>query len=384
MLIVLIGSRDFNHFNDGISIYVKNLVLNKYINGKNFNFILYVPEFRHVNGTSENLGNGKEESKFKIIPVWSASIGSLEKFTYSFSVLFHLLGTLRLTGKYVFHFHGMSSNWIIPFLRLFYPQSKIIFTQHSLEHINKAIVFPKRIFARITFLLGYLANKKIAVSCYVAKTMSNAKIIRNGGAFLNNTVLDKLYLNIQAITGIDKSEYLLFVGRLNYEKGIDYAIVSFIRSKLFETKKFIIVGDIANNKNGYKRLLKLFEQNGITDWPQKFYFTGRQDQNCILSLMRNAYLNVVPSFSEGFSLVTQECLNIGRYPLLSDIPAHKEFDLPNEFYFTHGSIDDLVSCFNCYSFSDSFMNGENSFRRTWDEVVIENYKIYECFDKYNQ
>ena len=381
MKIVLIGSRNFNHFNDGISIYVKNLLVNKYINETNFNFILYVPKLRLINSSMGNSENDKQEIKFQIISVAAASINSLEKFTYSFSVLFHLFGTLRLTGKYVFHFHGMSSNWIIPILRLFYPRSKIIFTQHSLEHLNKAIALPKRVLARITFLLGHLAHKKIAVSCYVAKTLGNAILIRNGGAFLNNSILDELYFNIKTEIGVDKSEYILFVGRLNYEKGIDYAIVSFIKSKLFDTKKFVIVGDIANNKNAYFRILKLLEKNGITDWSQKFYFTGRKNQNIILSLMRNAYLNVVPSFSEGFSLVTQECINIGRFPLLSDIPAHKEFNLPNDFYFKHGVNDDLVSRYNCYSFSDSFINGENRFRRIWDEVVKENYKIYECFDK---
>ena len=79
-------------------------------------------------------------------------------------------------------------------------------------------------------------------------------------------------------------------------------------------------------------------------------------------------LVVIPSFNEGFSLVSQEALNCGRLPLQRDLPALREFKCPDSSYFNDENFEER--------FLAMWENSETTIapitsRRGWNEVRLE-------------
>jgi len=114
--------------------------------------------------------------------------------------------------------------------------------------------------------------------------------------------------------GLETDSYILFVGRLTPEKGLEYLLQAY--QQIETNKKLVIVGG-ANLEDPYvDRLHELAGSNVI--------FTGYQKGRVLAELFSNACLYVQPSTLEALSMAVLEALSYGRYVLASDIPGNVE------------------------------------------------------------
>ncbi|MEA3402552.1 MAG: glycosyltransferase family 4 protein [Armatimonadota bacterium] len=114
--------------------------------------------------------------------------------------------------------------------------------------------------------------------------------------------------------GLEPGEYLLFVGRLTPEKGLEYLISAY--EAIDTDKKLVIVGG-TNFRDPY--VDRLHQQAG-----PNVIFAGYQHGSVLAELFSNAYLYVQPSTLEGLSMAVLEALSYGRCVLASDIPGNLE------------------------------------------------------------
>lgn len=140
---------------------------------------------------------------------------------------------------------------------------------------------------------------------------------------LDNTVLEKNHLR--------NKKYILFVGRLVYEKGVHYLVKAFNRIKTdFE---LVIIGGDPYSK-GYEQFLRRSANKNT-----KFlgYVYGKDYEN----ICKGAYLYVTPSMLEGTSPALLTAMALGKCALVSDIPENLETIGDAGFSFRNGDVEDL-------------------------------------------
>ncbi|MFP4249282.1 MAG: glycosyltransferase family 4 protein [Armatimonadota bacterium] len=133
--------------------------------------------------------------------------------------------------------------------------------------------------------------------------------------------------------GLSKHGYILFVGRLTPEKGLEYLIEAYRR---IETDMPLVLVGGANYEDPYVEAL-------VRQADDRIIFTGYQSGATLSELFTNAYLYVQPSTLEGLSMAVVEALSYGRFVLASDIPGNVEALGECGRTFTTADVDDLES-----------------------------------------
>ena len=111
--------------------------------------------------------------------------------------------------------------------------------------------------------------------------------------------------------GLNKEDYLLYLGRLVPEKGITYLIEAFRQVKT--DKKLVIAGG-ASDTDAYAAELK-----NLAAGDDRILFTGFVQGRMLEELYSNAYLYVLPSDLEGMPLSLLEAMSYGNCCVTSDI-----------------------------------------------------------------
>ena len=134
--------------------------------------------------------------------------------------------------------------------------------------------------------------------------------------------------------GLDKDNYILFVGRLVPEKGCHTLIQAFTQVR---TGHHLVVAGRAGHDQSYGQMLQ--ELAGDHD---NIHFIGYVQGVLLAELYSNAYLIVHPSQLEGLSIVVLEALSYGNCLLVSDLPENVEAAQGLALTFANGSVDDLT------------------------------------------
>lgn len=102
---------------------------------------------------------------------------------------------------------------------------------------------------------------------------------------------------------IDKKPYLLFIGRINWKKGLDRLIPAIA---LIKDVKLVIAG---NDEEGYQPGLEnLATSSGVRN---RIIFAGPAYGNDKAALLKNASIVVLPSYSENFGNSVFEAMAVG-------------------------------------------------------------------------
>ncbi|MCC7551077.1 MAG: glycosyltransferase family 4 protein [Methanobacterium sp.] len=133
-----------------------------------------------------------------------------------------------------------------------------------------------------------------------------------------------------------KDEYLLYVGRLTYGKGLKDLLKAVKNVCRMCPLKLLLVGE-GELENHLKRFIK---SEGLEDDVQ---VTGKKSHQELVEIYQNALLFIFPSHYEGFPTVVLEAMSSGLPVLVSDIPAHAAFikDFDNGVLVKKGSVEDL-------------------------------------------
>jgi len=114
--------------------------------------------------------------------------------------------------------------------------------------------------------------------------------------------------------GLEKMNYILFLGRMEKVKRIEWLIKAFERNQN-KNIKLVIAGDTKDE--AYKK--SLHQLAGLNE---NIIFTGFVSGKLKEELLSNARVFVLPSISEGMPTALIEAMSYGKVCLASDLPPH--------------------------------------------------------------
>ena len=280
--------------------------------------------------SSYNTEHLKEYCGVKIITVPSINSKNLDAITAPVLACCH-----SLRHKYdIIHFQSIGPAALIWLTKLFNPRTPIVFTFHCQDYYHQKWGSFAQLFLKWGEKIGnHLADKIIVTSNSLLK-YTEAKYHKNpiyipSSAKINDLVkADKIKK-----WGLEKDNYIVYIGRLVRHKGVHYLIKAYQEIKT--DKKLVIVGDGAFTNDYVQELHDLASGN------QNIIFTGNQSNQILRELFSNAAIFVQPSESEGLSFSLLEGMSYARPCLVSDIEPNLEALGNAGVSFKSGSAEDL-------------------------------------------
>ena len=269
----------------------------------------------------------------------------------------------------VVHFHSIGPSSLLWLVKLFKRKTPVLATFHSQCYYNEKWGW----FAKSYLKLGeYMACRKADRVITVSKSLSEYVSHKYPGAkvaYIPNGVNMPQILEPQEITtnwNLTKDNYILSVGRLVRNKGLEYLIKAY--QNLSTDKKLVIVGE---------GLLEA-ELKELANNNPNIVFTGNQIGQTLEELFSNACLFVQPSESEGLSLALLEAMSYKNAVLVSDIPANLEAVGENGLTFKSQNTDELKNKLQ------ELLNDQNRLDNNKEEMykkVVQDYNWHDLTDK---
>lgn len=370
MNIAMLGHKRIPSREGGIEIVVEELSTRMVKEGHSVT--CYNRSGHHVSGKEFDGGSLEECRGVKLKSVFTINRKGLAAMTSSF------FGAICAAfGKYdVVHFHAEGPCAILWLPKLF--GKRCIATIHGIDwqrakwggFASKYIKFGEKVAAKYADEIIVLSEgvKKYFMDTYGRKTV----FIPNG---VNRPILRSPQL-IKEKYGLDKDEYILFLGRLVPEKGITYLIEAF--KEVTTDKKLVIAGGSSDTDAFMQELKKIAEGDN------RIVFTGFVQGQMLEELYSNAYVYTLPSDLEGMPLSLLEAMSYGNCCLTSDIAECAEVVEDKAILFKKSDIDDLkeklqYACDNPDAVkilkdeAADFICGKYN----WDDVVEQTLKLYQ-------
>lgn len=236
-----------------------------------------------------------------------------------------------LSDADVLHFFGCDQ---VPFTLLGrLARKRVVLTVDGLEwqRLGYPIFFRKylRSFAELAMVFPNVtvADSKTSQEWYFERTKVSPNYIPYGtnlASEMDPTILEKY--------GLKPGGYVLFVGRLVYEKGAHTVIEAFksVRTEL----KLVIVGDTLDADEYAKRL----KENS----DQRIVFLGFVHGNDFDTIRNGAYVYIHPSLFDGTSIALLGALGSGRPVISSDLKENQDVGGDAAVYFERGNPSDLT------------------------------------------
>lgn len=177
----------------------------------------------------------------------------------------------------------------------------------------------------------------------------------------------------------NEGQYILYVGRLSYGKGL-FDLIE-IAKKINEKHdiKFYLVG----KGELEKALQEKIQKENLKDYVK---ILGQIEHDQLVQMYQKAIFFIFPSYYEGFPTVVLEAMSSGLPVLASDIDAHKYFidNFKNGILIKKGSIEDATEKIEILLNNENLRKelGKNA-RKTVEEkytsdIIIQKFqKIYE-------
>lgn len=176
--------------------------------------------------------------------------------------------------------------------------------------------------------------------------------------------------------GLDRSRYILWVGRLVPEKGCHYLIEAF---RQIDTDAALVMAGGSSFSDTYVQSLER-----LRDGDERIKMVGYVYGDVLEELWSNAYLVVQPSILEGLSIALIEALSYGRCVIASDIPENLEVVEDSAVTFKSRDIPDLRAKLQlCLEQPDLVASTAARCRQlaeekySWPRLVEATEKVYE-------
>lgn len=367
--IAMLGHKRIPSREGGIEIVVEELSTRMVKAGHSVT--CYNRSGHHVSGIEFDGGPLEEYKGVKLKSVFTINRKGLAAMTSSF---FGAICTAF--GKYdVVHFHaeGPCAMLWLPKLR----GKRCIATIHGIDwqrakwggFASKYIKFGEKVAAKYADEIIVLSE---GVQKYFADTYKRETVFIPNG--VNRPIIRSPQL-IKEKFGLDKDEYILFLGRLVPEKGITYLIEAF--KGVTTNKKLVIAGGSSDTDAFMQELRKLAEDD------DRIIFTGFVQGQMLEELYSNAYVYTLPSDLEGMPLSLLEAMSYGNCCLTSDIAECAEVVKDKAIVFKKSDIDDLqeklqYACDNPDAVK-KLKDGAADFicgKYNWDDVVEKTMRVY--------
>lgn len=327
--IAMIGHKRIPSREGGVEIVVEELSKRMVNDGHIVH--AYNRKGHHISGKEYEVNNDNlsEYKGINIIQVPTIKVKGLAALTSSF------FATIKaLFGKYdVIHFHAEGPCAMLWLPHLF--GIRTIATIHGLDW--QRAKWGK--FATTYLKLGEKIAEKYADEVIVlSKNVQQyfLDVHNRETKFIPNGIQKPTIIEPEIIKekwNINKNEYVLFLGRIVPEKGLEYLVNAF--KNVNTTKKIVIAGG-ASDTNEFMNSIK--EKAKDDD---RFIFTGFVEGKVLEELYSNAYIYVLPSDLEGMPISLLEAMSYGNCCVVSDIAECTEVIENFGVSFEKGNHNDL-------------------------------------------
>ena len=231
-----------------------------------------------------------------------------------------------------------------------------------------------------TYLTGYSLMKKLIECSNVVTTVSSSVAREIQEYYGRNPIVVGNGVDEREFYPSDdrKGGYVLYVGRLDYRKGlIDLIKVAQILKDNKKPIKILIVGTGPLYKY-IKAMIRKYDLDNIE-------LTGYVPRKRLLWLYRNAEIFTFPSHYEGLPTVILEAMACGLPVVASDIPAHRDIIIHgyNGLLSRRGSPDSIARNILTLTENEKLQRklGKNARKTienkfTWDKICKKFEKIY--------
>ncbi|MEE1229508.1 MAG: glycosyltransferase family 4 protein [Phascolarctobacterium sp.] len=283
----------------------------------------------HVSGKEYDNDKQKEYKGVRLKQVFTIDFKGLAAMTSSF------FAALRcaISDYDIVHFHAEGPCAMLWLPKLF--GKKCVATIHGLDwqrakwgaFASNYIKFGEKIAVKYADEIIVLSS---GVQQYFLDTYGRKTV------FIPNGVTKPIIYEANLINkefGLQKDDYVLYLGRLVPEKGIQYLIKAF---KNIETDKKLVIAGGSSDTDDFAKELK-----GLAKEDNRIIFTGFVQGRVLGELYSNAYVYVLPSDLEGMPLSLLEAMSYGNCCLTSDITECAEVVEDKAILFKKADIVDL-------------------------------------------
>ncbi|WP_404987676.1 glycosyltransferase family 4 protein [Clostridium culturomicium] len=329
----------------------------------------------HVSGKefddNQKVNNLENYKGIKIVAVPTIEKRGLAAVTSS------LFGTLKaILGKYdCIHYHAegpCAMLWIPHFLGI-----RTVATIHGLDwqrakwggFATKYLKFGEKVAAKY-------ADEVIVLSDNVKKYFKDT--YNRETRFISNGISEPILKEVDLIKekwNLEKDGYILYLGRIVPEKGIQYLIDAFKEVKT--DKKLVIAGGASDTDD----FMKEIKEKAAGD--ERIIFTGFVQGQTLQELYSNSYIYVLPSDLEGMPISLLEAMSYGNCCVVSDIPECSEVVEDKGVIFEKSNVSSLKQelenlCMNPKK-TQGYKDSAKDFilkRYNWDKIVEETVNSY--------
>lgn len=325
--IAMLGHKRIPSREGGIEIVVEELAVR--MAGLGHSVTCYNRRGHHVSGKEFDGNYLKEYQGVKLKSVFTVPQKGFAAMTSSFFGALH-----AAFGKYdVVHFHAEGPCAMLWIPKLF--GKRCIVTIHGLDwqrakwqgFAKRYIRFGERIAAKYADEIIVLSEdtRKYFRNTYGRETV----FIPNG---VSRPAIHEAEI-IKEVYGLDREEYILFLGRLVPEKGITYLIEAF--RKVHTDRKLIIAGGNSDTADFVQHIKALAKGD------ERILFTGFVQGKVLEELYSNAYAYCLPSDLEGMPLSLLEAMSYGNCCIVSDIAECADVVEDKALLFQKSDMEDL-------------------------------------------
>lgn len=376
--IAMIGHKRIPSREGGIEIVVEELSTRLVTLAHNVT--AYSRKGHHVSGKEfDGRSNGKHLKSYKGVKI--VTVPTIERKGLA-AVTSSVFGTMMavLCHYDCIHFHAEGPSvmlWLPHLLGI-----RTVVTIHGLDwqrakwggFASKYLKFGEKIAAKY-------ADEIIVLSKNVQKYFRNT--YNRETVYIPNGITRPQILKTQYVKekwGLEKDEYILYLGRIVPEKGLQYLIDAFL--DLDTSKKLVIAGG-ASDTDVFLSEIKNKAKND-----KRVIFTGFVQGQTLEELYSNAYVYVLPSDLEGMPMSLLEAMSYGNCCLVSDIPECVEVVEDRAIIFRKGNVIELREklkwlCNNLDVVAD-YREKASAFicsKYSWDDVVEQTIQLYQKLNK---
>ncbi len=368
--IAMLGHKRIPSREGGIEIVVEELSTRMVLQGHSVT--CYNRSGHHVSGKEFDTSNLSEYKGVRLKSVFTIDRKGLAALTSSFFAAFK-----AAFGRYdVVHFHAEGPCAMLWLPKLF--GKRCVATVHGLDWQrekwkggfgSKYIRFGEKVAVKFADEIIVLSK---GVQDYFKQTYGReTRFIPNG---VNRPEVRDAEL-IKEKFGLDKDEYILFLGRIVPEKGLRYLIEAF--KGIQSDKKLIIAGGASDTEDFMNEIKELAKGDS------RIIFTGFVAGRMLEELYSNAYVYSLPSDLEGMPLSLLEAMSYGNCCLVSDITECAEVVEDKAAVFKKSDVVDLRAKLQMLGddrkIVERYKETATEFicqKYSWDDVVGKTIELY--------
>jgi glycosyltransferase involved in cell wall biosynthesis len=240
-------------------------------------------------------------------------------------LIYSFLASLRASmGKYdVVHYHSFAS-CAFSFLPKI-ARKRVVVTIHRFEWRDEKWGMLEREFLRYCeWAATRCSDERISVSRHFADDVAARYPGLKPAHVIFNGVTSPPAAGLETLRplGLEPGRYLLTVGRLVPEKGIDVALAAFERLVESGDEDGFVVAVVGGSREIDDYVHALAAR--AAEMAQNVRMLGVQSGSVLTALYQHARALVAPSYDEGQPLTVLEAMHEGLCVVASDIPGHRE------------------------------------------------------------